>query len=208
MIPAYTDYPIIIANDDYYGGPKGMPAIKNVVIRSIPDMGTQQAELMSGGIHWMYNVKKDIGEAMAKTGKADYQLGPSLRVGFLVLDAGGYSGEGNPITKLDVRRAMNHAINRESIATNETEFSKLPCPKIIKKMSKKMKHNKKFGNLFYRISKAALNCSIKNLSYDFKGRFTIVALHPGYTSLGSGKNDSVVFQGFLSRGFPKTVVNY
>jgi len=109
---------VLVRNDDYYGGPKGMPAIKNVVIRSIPDMGTQQAELMSGGIHWMYNVKKDIGEAMAKTGKADYQLGPSLRVGFLVLDAGGYSGEGNPITKLDVRRAMNHAINRESIAKN------------------------------------------------------------------------------------------
>ena len=81
---------VLVRNDDYYGGPKGMPAIKNVVIRSIPDMGTQQAELMSGGIHWMYNVKKDIGEAMAKTGKADYQLGPSLRVGFLVLDAGGY----------------------------------------------------------------------------------------------------------------------
>ena len=50
---------------------------------------------------------------MAKTGKADYQIGPSLRIGFLVLDAGGYSGEGNPITKLDVRRAMNHAINRK-----------------------------------------------------------------------------------------------
>ena len=102
---------VLERNEEYFNGPKGKPAIKNLIIRSIPDMGTQQAELMSGGIHWMYNVKKDIGEAMAKTGKADYQLGPSLRVGFLVLDAGGYSGEGNPITKLEVRRAMNHAIN-------------------------------------------------------------------------------------------------
>ena len=109
---------VLERNEEYFNGPKGKPAIKNLIIRSIPDMGTQQAELMSGGIHWMYNVKKDIGEAMAKTGKADYQLGPSLRVGFLVLDAGGYSGEGNPITKLEVRRAMNHAINRNSIATN------------------------------------------------------------------------------------------
>ena len=109
---------VLERNEDYFGGPKGKPAIKNLVIRSIPDVGTQQAELMSGGIHWMYNVKKDIGESMAKSGRAEYQLGPSLRVGFLVLDAGGYSGEGNPITKLQVRRAMNHAINRESIATN------------------------------------------------------------------------------------------
>ena len=36
-----------------------------MIVRSIPDMGTQQAELMSGGIHWMYNVKKDVGESMA-----------------------------------------------------------------------------------------------------------------------------------------------
>ncbi len=109
---------VLERNEKYFSGPKGKPAIKNLVIRSIPDMGTQQAELMSGGVHWMYNVKKDVGEAMAKTGRADYQLGPSLRVGFLVLDAGGYSGDGHPLTNLNVRRAMNHAINKDSIATN------------------------------------------------------------------------------------------
>jgi len=109
---------VLERHEDYFGGPKGRPPIKNMVIRSIPDLGTQQAELMSGGIHWMYNVSEDVGEAMARSGRADYQLGPSLRVGFLVLDAGGYTGEGNPLTKVEVRRAMNHAINRESIAKN------------------------------------------------------------------------------------------
>ena len=53
-----------------------------MIVRSIPDMGTQQAELMSGGIHWMYNVKKDVGESMAKNDRINYQLGPSLRIGF------------------------------------------------------------------------------------------------------------------------------
>ncbi len=107
---------ILKKNETYFSGPKGTPEIENIVVRSIPDMGTQQAELMSGGIHWMYNVKKDIGEAMANSGRADYQLGPSLRIGFLVLDAGGYSGQGNPLTNLNVRRAMNHAIDRDGIA--------------------------------------------------------------------------------------------
>ena len=32
--------------DDYYGE---APEIGNVVVRNIPDMGTQQAEMMSGG---------------------------------------------------------------------------------------------------------------------------------------------------------------
>jgi peptide/nickel transport system substrate-binding protein len=109
---------VLARNAAYFNGPKGSPTIQNMIIRSIPDIGTQQAELMSGGIHWMYNVKKDVGQAMAGSDKIDYQLGPSLRIGFLVLDAAGLSGEGNPITDVRVRRAMNHAINRESIATN------------------------------------------------------------------------------------------
>jgi peptide/nickel transport system substrate-binding protein len=107
---------VLERNEDYFDGPKGKPAIKNMVIRSIPDEGTQQAELMSGGIHWMYNVGRDVGEAVARSGQAQFTLGPSLRVGFLVLDAGGYTGKDNPVTKLEVRRAMNHAINRPQIA--------------------------------------------------------------------------------------------
>lgn len=108
---------VLERNDDYFDGPKGMPPIKNMIIRSIPDAGTQQAELLSGGIHWMYNVGRDVGEAVAKTGRADFDLGPSLRVGFLILDAGGYSGADHPLTNLQVRRAMNHAVNREEIAS-------------------------------------------------------------------------------------------
>ena len=49
-----------------------------------------------------------------------------------------------------------------------------------------LKHNKPFGNLFYRLSKAALNCGVKNLSYDFKNKYTIIALHPGYVKTKSG----------------------
>ena len=66
----------------------------------------------------MYNVKKDVGESMAKNDRINYQLGPSLRIGFLVLDAAGFTGDGHPITDVRVRRALNHAINRESIAKN------------------------------------------------------------------------------------------
>jgi peptide/nickel transport system substrate-binding protein len=75
---------VLERHDGYFGGPKGVPAIKKMVIRSIPDSGTQQAEMMRGGIHWMYHVKKDVGESLARTNRADYQLGASLRVGFLM----------------------------------------------------------------------------------------------------------------------------
>ena len=104
--------------DGYFDGPKGKPAIGKIKIRSIPDLGTQQAELMTGNIDWMYNVPMDVARNMGKTGRAVHLEGSSLRVGFIPLDAGGYTGADNPLTKVDVRRAMIHAIDRESIVKN------------------------------------------------------------------------------------------
>jgi len=104
--------------ESYYDGPKGKPAIKKIKIRSIPDLGTQQAELMTGNIDWMYNVPMDIARNMGKTGKAVHLEGPSMRIGFIPLDAGGFTGDNNPLTKVKVRRAIIHAINRESIVEN------------------------------------------------------------------------------------------
>ncbi len=102
--------------DSYYkSSPKGRPSIKRIEARTIPDWGTQQAELMSGGVQWMYSVPTDIAENIGKTPLAKHIAGPSLRVGFIILDAIGYTGQNNPLTKLEVRRAMNHAINREAI---------------------------------------------------------------------------------------------
>ncbi len=104
--------------DTYFDGPKGRPAISKIKIRSIPDLGTQQAELMTGNIDWIYNVPMDIARNMGKTGKAVHLEGPSMRIGFIPLDAGGVSGKDNPLTKVNVRRAVIHAIDRENIVKN------------------------------------------------------------------------------------------
>ncbi len=69
----------------------------------------------------------------------------------------------------------------------------------------KLKHNKPFGNLFYRISKAALNCGIKNLSYDFKKKYTIVALHPGYVKTKSGGKNADFTISYATNKIYKTV---
>lgn len=102
--------------DGYYAdGPKGRPAIKTMIFRTIPDLSTQQAELVSGNVHWMYNVPADVASNIGATGYALHLAGPTLRVNFIPLDAAGYTGADNPLTKLDVRRAMIHAINRQDI---------------------------------------------------------------------------------------------
>ena len=71
-------------------------AIENIVVRNIPDIGTQQAELMAGGVDWMYNVPRDLAESLGATPMATHLAGPDLRVGFIVLDAAGYTDPKGP----------------------------------------------------------------------------------------------------------------
>lgn len=99
--------------DDYFGE---QPAIENIVVRNLPDIGTQQAELMSGGIDWMFKVPLDLAESLGATPMAQHLSGPDLRVGFLVLDAAGYTDPDGPLTDVRVRQAVNHALNREEMA--------------------------------------------------------------------------------------------
>lgn len=99
--------------DGYFGD---APAIETIVVRNIPDIGTQQAEMMSGGIDWVFKVPEDVATAADAHPDVDFLSGPDLRIGFLVLDAGGWSDPEGPMTKVKVRQAVNHALNTEEIA--------------------------------------------------------------------------------------------
>lgn len=99
--------------DGYHGQ---APAIGNIIVRNLPDIGTQQAELMAGGIDWMFKVPLDMAKSLDPMPNIDHLSGPDLRVGFIVMDAGGYTDPEGPLTKLPVRRAINHAINKQEIA--------------------------------------------------------------------------------------------
>lgn len=99
--------------DGYFGD---APAIGKIVVRNLPDIGTQQAELMSGGVDWMFKVPLDLAESLGASPVATHLSGPDLRIGFLVLDAHGYTDPDGPLTNVLVRRALNHALNTEEMA--------------------------------------------------------------------------------------------
>ena len=47
----------------------------------------------------------------------------------------------------------------------------------------KLAHHKTRGDLLYRISKSAINCAVKNISYDLnKKNFITLSIHPGYAT--------------------------
>lgn len=108
-------YTLKAFKDYHKGGPRHEARIENVEVRSIPDMNTQIAELFSGSIDFMWQVPEDQAKKIAAQGKFTVVKAPTMRFGYISLDARGRSGDKVPMTDIRVRQAINHAIDRKAI---------------------------------------------------------------------------------------------
>jgi peptide/nickel transport system substrate-binding protein len=118
--------------EDYWAGsPKGKPAIKKLSVRFVPDAATEMTELLAGRAEWIWNVNPDQFENVNKLPHLNAVRKESMRVGYLSLDAAGRTGADNPLTKLKVRQAIWHAIDRQAIAdklvTGGSRVPQAPC---------------------------------------------------------------------------------
>lgn len=108
----------MVRNDKYFkGGPKGTAAIKNLTFRSIKEMNTQVAELLTGGLDWIWDVPKDQAEKLGGSGAVTVTNAKTMRFSYLSFDVNGSSGDKHFMDKR-VREAVAHAINRKSIVDN------------------------------------------------------------------------------------------
>ena len=106
-------------NPDYFAdSPKGKPPIERMVYKTIPDVSTQVAELLTGGLDWAYHVPNDQAEQLKTNPKLKVVGGESYRVAYLTMDAAGKSNPNTPMKDVRVRRAISHAIDRDAIAKN------------------------------------------------------------------------------------------
>jgi peptide/nickel transport system substrate-binding protein len=106
-------------NKDYFAdSPKGKPSIGKIVYRSIPDGSTRLAELHAGGLDWIWRVPVDDAQKLAAEGKFQTKVGEIMRIGYLGFDAANRTAKNHPFTKLKVRQAVAHAIDREAMARN------------------------------------------------------------------------------------------
>ncbi len=107
---------VMVKNENYLkGGPKGQPQIGKLIFRTIKEMNTQMAELLTGGIDWMWDVPRDQAERLRD--RAQVVNAPTMRVSYIQFDVNGKSGQ-DFFTKKKVREAFAHAVNRASIAKN------------------------------------------------------------------------------------------
>ncbi|MCS4244059.1 peptide/nickel transport system substrate-binding protein [Rhizobium sp. BIGb0125] len=108
---------IFTRNDDYFeGGGKNKPHIKTLVYRAVPDVNTQVAELISGGVDWAYYIPADQADRLKMMPMVDVVNADTFRIGFLTLDAAGLSDAKSPLKDVRVRQAIAHAVNRDAMA--------------------------------------------------------------------------------------------
>ena len=118
--------------EDYWAGsPKGKPAIKKMSVRFVPDAATEMTELLAGRADWIWNMNPDQLEGVNRMPNLQAVRKESMRIGYLALDAAGRTGADNPMTKLKVRQAVWHAIDRQAIAdklvTGGSRVPLAPC---------------------------------------------------------------------------------
>jgi peptide/nickel transport system substrate-binding protein len=102
---------LMVRNDDYWGR---KPVFRYARVRIIPEMTTQIAELISGGVDIIKAVAPDQMDVINKSGQARTSVSPILRTAFIQLDQAARSGP-NPFTDVRVRRAANMAVDVDGI---------------------------------------------------------------------------------------------
>ena len=111
--------------DDYWQ--KGLPKLDKIIFRSIPDNSARLNALIAGEIDLADGINPADGEKIE--GNADLQLieRPSMNVGYL-----GLTVTRPPFDKKEVRQAMNHAIDKETIIESffegKANIAKNPMP--------------------------------------------------------------------------------
>ncbi len=91
--------------------------VKRYVIKQIPSVQTQVAQLLTGNLDMMYRVPKDQVDNLRNNPNFGFTAqSKGLLIAYLLLDAAGRSE--NPALKdIRVRKAIMHAINRKAIQT-------------------------------------------------------------------------------------------
>jgi len=99
------------------GTAKGTPAIGKINFRTIKEGNTQLAEIMTGGLDWIWDVPKDQAEQMEAMGTVTVENAKTMRFSYLTFDVLGTSGQ-EFFKDKRVRQAFAHAIDRGAITRN------------------------------------------------------------------------------------------
>ncbi len=109
----------MVRNPGYRHGSPSKPAgtIENIHILPIPDVQNQVAQLITGGLDMIHNVPKDQAENLAQNPELAVTVSNGILYRYIAFDAIGRTGS-DDLKDARVRRALIHAIDRDSIRRN------------------------------------------------------------------------------------------
>jgi peptide/nickel transport system substrate-binding protein len=121
----------LIRNDAYFvNEAKPKPSIQKIIFKTIPSQETRIAELLTGGIDWLWDVPNDQAEQLVNAPGIRIINAPTMRVSYLQFDALGKSGDKH-FMDARVRQAANYAIDRKAIASKivggSSQVIQSPC---------------------------------------------------------------------------------
>jgi peptide/nickel transport system substrate-binding protein len=82
----------------------------------VPELATEVTNLLGRQTDWIWNINPDQIAQINKMPHLQAVQQESMRIGYVSIDAAGRSGADNPLTKLKVRQAIWHAVNRQEMA--------------------------------------------------------------------------------------------
>lgn len=103
---------VLARNENYWM--KGVPAIKDVTIKIVPEAATRLAELFSGGVDVSLNLLLDQVPGFKEQPNYKVLNFPIIRIDFWQFDSKGRAGD-SPVKDVRVRKAIAHAIDRNKI---------------------------------------------------------------------------------------------
>ena len=103
-------------NDAYFDGPKGKPSIRRIFIKEVADATGELTQILGGQADWIWQFSPDQLGNIGKMPTLQTLTNESMRVGYMNLDAAGRTGADNPLTKVKVRQAIMHAVDRVTMA--------------------------------------------------------------------------------------------
>ena len=114
-------YVLMTRNDTYF---KGKPAVGKIRFRTIKDTQTQIAELMTGGVDWIWDVPKEQAERLKDTGQVQVQNAKTLRVSYIQFDANGRSNNKIFMDKKSARPSPTPSTARPSPRTSSARHQR------------------------------------------------------------------------------------
>ncbi len=110
---------VLEANEQYW---RGAPSIKTLIFRAIPENGTRVAALQAGDVDIIVNVPPHLLKTIQASPNLYVSTAPSARVIYVTID----TLKGRPMGDKRVRKALNHALDKESIIKTIMEGHAFP----------------------------------------------------------------------------------